>query len=145
MNMVKYALSVVITILGFAAYAAPYADNGGRVFNYTKPTLEAKKNGTKVVIDYECNSACLIKLSSGDGLCVSKKAKFGVHEPHFAPGNLDYDQGVRVEKFVRYFKNLLPLCAVNLFNSKNAFNHPWLTYFTGKEVLKSCPKIKECE
>lgn len=143
MNIIVYGLVVTIS-MGLTACATPYVDNGGRVSDYKKTMIEARKNGTKVVIDYECNSACLIKLSSGDGLCVSTKAKFGVHESRVCQEGVPYDQGTRDEERVNFFKSLLPDCAVTLFESKDAFGSPKLTYFSGKEVLKSCPEIKEC-
>jgi hypothetical protein len=128
----------------FCAGCVKHVDEGGVVGVYYQETASARNAGIKVVLDYDCRSACLIRLSSGPGLCVSKDAIFGVHEPHFAPGNLDYSQGVRVEKLVNAFKQLLPSCAVKLFDRKHAFDRPKLTYFSGEEVLKNCPEIKEC-
>lgn len=143
MKILQYVSLVLITI-SVMSCTNQFVDNGGIVYDYQKITIVARNTGAKVKIDYECNSACLIKLSSGSGLCVSKNAKFGVHEPRVTPGDLSYDQGRRVERYVNLFKELLPKCAVNLFETRDAFSSSKLTYFSGKEVLKSCPEIKEC-
>lgn len=140
-KIIKYTL-FVSTIFFFGCVNR--VDNGGVIWDYQKAVIDARNTGAKVEIDYECNSACLIKLSSGSGLCVSKNAKFEVHEPRYAPGYLSYDEGIRIEEYVNRVKELIPACAVKLFDSKGAFDRPKLTPFSGEEVLKSCPEIKEC-
>lgn len=144
MNMSKYAI-LAFSIALTSCATIPRADLGGRMKEYAEKVKQIQKTGERVVIDYECDSACLIKLSSGSGLRVSKIAKFGVHETRFVlPEDGYFDPASRrSEDGTEHFKTLLPECAVKLFESKHAFDRPTLIYFSGEEVLKSCPQIKE--
>lgn len=143
MNILKYVLlATSITLVGCATMRV---DPGGHHGWYKTQISRTQRTGEKVIIDYECDSACLILLSSGTGLRVSKTAIFGVHETRFMLPGTDYLDSTsrRCESCTEELKTLIPKCAVKLFESKHAFDHPNLTYFRGEEVLRSCPEIKE--
>ena len=136
---------ILVLFIIIAGCATTKVDPGGHLGGYIKFATLAKKESTPVVIDYECDSACIILLSSGDGLRISKDAKFGVHEVRFVVPGRDYldPSSKRCNSCTEYEKTLVPECAVRLFESKNGWGSPKLTYFSGEEVLKACPQIQE--
>jgi hypothetical protein len=142
MNIKKLMLPLVLT-LAISGCATMKVDPGGHLEGYVKFSSLAKKESSLVVIDYECDSACLILLSSGSGLRVSKNAKFGVHEVRFVVPEKSYldPTSKRCNSCTEYEKTLIPKCAVKLFDSRNGWDSPNLTYFTGAEVLEACPGV----
>ncbi len=144
MNIKKCA--IIAAFVALAGCTTVRVDPGGQMTGYVEKITQTQKTGEKVVIDYECDSACLILLSSGSGLQISKDATFGVHETRFViPGTSYWDKtSIRSETGTKMLQSRIPACAVKLFESKNAFDHPTLTYFKGEEVLKACPEIQEC-
>ncbi len=144
MKTLKYAILAVLFL--FISCKPPQEiDPGGRWREYMDRVASTQKTGASVLIDYECDSACLILLSSGPGLRISKDAKFGVHETRYVLPHSEYldNTSKRSEVGTKLFKTLLPECAVKLFEAKHAFDFPHPTYFSGEEVLKACPQIKE--
>ncbi len=146
--MKEKALKRLFLILFFTLFgcaAAPYVDYGGRNGDYIRAVLRARETGERVAITYECDSACIIKLSSGRGLCVSKKASFGVHETRFTPSDVSYENGMKCKWCTERLRSFVPRCALKLFDSRRAFDKSDFTYFSGAEVLESCPEISECK
>lgn len=144
MKPLKYAILAVLFL--FVSCKPPQqADPGGRWRGYMDRVASTQKTGASVLIDYECDSSCLILLSSGPGLRISKDAKFGVHETRYVLPHSEYldNTSKRSEVGTKLFKTLLPECTVKLFETKHAFDFPYPTYFSGEEVLKACPQIKE--
>lgn len=141
-------LVLFFTLTGCATSSVsdkPYVDGGGRNGDYIRSITRTKATRERVAIDYECDSACLIKLSSGAGLCVAKSASFGVHETRFTPPGVSYENGMKCKWCTERLRSFVPRCAIELFDSRHAFETENLTYFSGEEVLKACPQIPECE
>jgi hypothetical protein len=141
MKAIKYA--ILALCIALAGCATIKVDSGGRLTEYKQSVARTQKTGELVIIDYECNSSCIILLSSGKGLRISKNAKFGVHEVRFSltPEGYWEPTSKRCNSCTEYEKTLVPECATKLFN--NAWNNPNLTYFSGEEVLKACTQIEE--
>jgi len=143
MNILKCILiAAILTIFGCATMRV---DPGGHFSGYVERITRTQQTKEMVIIDYECDSACLILLSSGPGLRISKHSRFGVHEARFVVPGTNYwdDTSRRTELGTNYLKSQIPECAVKLFETKHAFDRPDLTYFTGAQVLKACPEIQE--
>jgi hypothetical protein len=146
--MKKYLFSIVFfVLLIFTSCAAQkaFVDEGGYTGVYINLVENVKKTGEPLVINYDCYSSCIIKLSAGDSLRVSKKARFGVHEVRDVMEGRSYfdPTSKRNEMATMYLRASVPACVLRLFDSKKAFNKGDITFFTGEEVLQSCPQIKE--
>jgi hypothetical protein len=141
------AFFIVSVLLFFTSCAASkaFVDEGGYIGSYIDLVEKVKQTGEPLVIDYDCYSSCIIKLSAGDSLRVSKKARFGVHEArNVMPGRSYFDPtSRRSEMATMFLRANVPDCAVRLFNSKKAFSRGEITFFSGEEVLNACPQIKE--
>jgi hypothetical protein len=122
-----------------------FVDEGGYIELYTALVENVKKTGELLVIDYDCYSSCIIKLSAGDSLRVSKHARFGVHEArNVMEGRSYFDRtSRRNEMSTMFLRANVPACALRLFDSKKAFRSGKIIFFSGKEVLRACPHIKE--
>jgi hypothetical protein len=133
------------TILGVAACVPAQEDLGGKVGDYASAALKAKAAHQEVRLTGHYESAAILKLSSGSGVCVSPDASFGVHEIRdVKPGSDDYWGGSRSEEGTAYVRWFLPGCVRKLFDSRHAFSSGFMTYFTGADILKACPKIRQC-
>ncbi|MCX6736444.1 MAG: hypothetical protein NTZ13_05170 [Candidatus Parcubacteria bacterium] len=111
MKPLKYAILAVLFL--FVSCKPPQqADPGGRWRGYMDRVASTQKTGASVLIDYECDSSCLILLSSGPGLRISKDAKFGVHETRYVLPHSEYldNTSKRSEVGTKLFKTLLPEC-----------------------------------
>jgi hypothetical protein len=142
--MFHYWVAVGI-VLGVAACAPPQNDLGGRVEDYVSEALKAKAAHQEVRLTGHYESAAVLELSSGSGVCVSPDASFGVHEIRdVQPGSDDYWRGSRSEEGTASFRWFLPGCVRKLFDSRHAFTSGFVKYFTGADILKTCPKIRQC-
>lgn len=141
MKAIQYA--ILTLFIALAGCATMKVDIGGRLTSYKQSVARTQKTGELVIIDYECNSSCIILLSSGKGLRISKDAKFGVHEVRFSltPEGYWEPTSKRCNSCTEYEKTLVPECSAKLF--EKAWDKPDITYFTGEEVLKVCPQIEE--
>ncbi|MCK9351590.1 MAG: hypothetical protein WCT49_00765 [Candidatus Paceibacterota bacterium] len=141
---VVFIVSLLLSLTSFEA-DKPFVDEGGYIGVYIDLVENIKKTGEPLIIDYDCYSSCIIKLSAGNSLRVSKKARFGVHEArNIMPGRSYFDPTSRRNEMATMFLRAnVPECAVRLFNSKKAFNKGEITFFGGEEILRACPQIKE--
>jgi hypothetical protein len=119
-------------------------DLGGYMSEYIREAQYAAANNVPVAIRGACYSACAIKLSSGPNLCVHPQAVIGIHEVRRVPKGKKYAQSVRNDEATERYRNSMPECAAELFESKKAFSSARMTTFSGREVLKACPQIKPC-
>lgn len=136
---------LLATSIALVGCSTMRVDPGGHHSWYKARISQTQRTGARVIIDYECDSACLILLSSGAGLRISKNAKFGVHETRFVIPETNYWDSTsrRCESCTEELKTLIPKCAVKLFETRHAFDRPEITFFTDEEVLKNCPEIQE--
>ena len=149
MNKIKWAFLLIFIIL--MGCATTRIDYGGNLGEYLTLVKLARRTEQKVIIDYECYSACVLWLSVGPDLRVSKKALFGVHEARKTSFRINgiltppisYEFAKRSEDMTKFYRSRIPECAVRLFDSEHAFDSGEITTFTGEEVLKACPEIKE--
>ncbi len=119
-------------------------DLGGYMTTYIRDAQYAAANNLAVAIRGACYSACAIKLSSGSNLCVHPQATFGIHEVRRVPKGRKYAESVRNDDGTERYRNSMPECAAELFESKKAFSSARMTTFSGREVLRACPQIKQC-
>lgn len=132
-------------VLGVAACAPAPNDLGGRVEDYMSAALKAKAAHQEVRLTGNYESAAVLELASGTGVCVSPNASFGVHEIRdVPPGSDDYGRGSRSEAGTAAYRWFLPGCVRKLFDSRHAFNSGAMTYVTGADLLKACPKLRPC-
>jgi len=143
--MAKYILFFILFLFAGCAAHKAFIDEGGYTDSYVQMVEKVKQTGELLVIDYDCYSSCIIKLSAGDSLRVSKAARFGVHEArNVMPGKSYFDPTSRRNEMATMFLRAnIPACADRLFRSKKAFNKGEITFFSGEEVLNACPEIKE--
>ena len=132
-------------------YKSPTLDVGGTVKLYLERARYAREHGLVVEIRGSCDSACLLKLASGENLCVHPLAMFGVHEVRtfregrsYASPRDAYRDGIRDAASTEKFREALPQCAAALFSKYGTFNSGTATYFLGQEILDACPTIKKC-
>jgi hypothetical protein len=124
-------------------YNYPTHDYGGYIMDYKKEIELANKKGEIIRINGECDSACVLKLSAKQ-VCISPDTKFGVHEVRLVPIGKNYADEIRNDYFTNFFRNLLPKCVHELFDSRNGFGSGELVFFYGYEILKACPNIFSC-
>lgn len=118
-------------------------DGGGVVDPYYELANYARETKTRIEIRGTCASACALKLSSGENLCVSRLSRIGVHEVRFSgPGG--YAKGERSEEGTKAFRTFLPPCAEKLFSERRGFDTGELTFVNGADILDACPNIKPC-
>ncbi len=118
-------------------------DWGGSVEPYYLLATYAHANKYPIEIRGICASACVLKLGSGENLCISRYARIAVHEVRFE-NPAGYDAGERSEAATQRFRRFLPACVEKLFSERGAFDKGELTYASGTEVLSACPQIKPC-
>lgn len=141
----KIVLGVAAGIALGVAACAPPLDHGGRVADYADAARKAKAAHQEVRLTGTYESAAVLKLSSGSGVCVSPDASFGVHEiRELPPGSEDYWAGKRSEQGTASYRWFMPGCVRRLFDSRHAFDSATMTYVTGAEILKACPRIRQC-
>lgn len=78
--------AVILGLLATAASASEpaiviYEDRGGSVFDYLERGTQYEQDGTKVVIDGGCWSACTLFLKI-DTVCATPKAQFHFHSAY---------------------------------------------------------------
>lgn len=118
-------------------------DGGGVVDPYYALANYARETKTRIEIRGTCASACALKLSSGENLCVSRLARIGVHEVRFS-GPQGYEKGERSDEGTEAFRKFLPPCAEKLFSARRGFDTGEVTFVNGADILDACPDIKPC-
>lgn len=109
---------------------------GGSLMEFYDKYSDYRKNGTEVVIDGVCISACTLVLGSipPENLCSTPRGIFGFHSAYV--GALQYSEVGTKLLWMTYPMNIRMMLKDNGWDGPS--EHPDLVLLRGQEVVREC-------